>query len=236
MRMKNKQAEQIALKKKHKASLKASKRRREEPLLELPPPAVPERQTILIVCEGKNTEPSYFREFRLTSAQIVPVGAGCETIRVVERAIKEQEKRKCDQVWVVFDKDDFLAQDFNQAIVMAEGLNYGVAYSNQGFEYWLILHFEDHQGGPMHRDDYHHKLNSYLNVFNLFYDGKKSKVVTREIFDLLLGKDEKTDVPRIEQAIERAKKVYDHFDHDSPAKEESSTTVFRLVEEIQKFV
>ncbi len=36
-------------------------------------------------------------------------------------------------------------------------------------------------------------------------------------------------------AIKRAKRIYDLYDHSSPALEESSTTVFRLVEEILKF-
>jgi hypothetical protein len=122
MKMKDKRAEQIALKKQHIEALKASKRKRGEPVFEIPAPARPERATILIVCEGVNTEKSYFEQFRLSSAQIVPVGAGCETIRVVERAQKEQAKRNCDQVWVVFDKDDFSANDFNNAISMAGGL------------------------------------------------------------------------------------------------------------------
>ena len=61
MKMKNKNAEQVASKKQHKAGLKEAKRRREQPLLEVPPPTNPERQTILIVCEGINTEPAYFR-------------------------------------------------------------------------------------------------------------------------------------------------------------------------------
>ena len=47
----------------------------------------------------------------------------------------------------MFDKDDFSANDFNNAITIAESNNLGVAYSNQAFEYWIILHFDDHQGG-----------------------------------------------------------------------------------------
>ncbi|MGN6417310.1 MAG: RloB domain-containing protein [Pseudobacter sp.] len=35
--------------------------------------------------------------------------------------------------------------------------NIQIAYSNQAFEYWLILHFEDHQGGKIDRNDYHKK-------------------------------------------------------------------------------
>lgn len=59
MKMKNKKAEQIAAKKKHRESLKSN--RRKEITLERTEPSKLERPTILIVCEGENTEPSYFR-------------------------------------------------------------------------------------------------------------------------------------------------------------------------------
>lgn len=237
MKMKDKNAEQIVRKQEHKARLQASKRHQEEPVFELGPPTRLERPRILIVCEGMNTEPSYFRQFRLTSAEIVPLGAGCDTIRVVERAQNEYQKSNYDQVWVVFDKDDFPAQNFDNAVFMAEGLGFGVAYSNQAFEYWLILHFEDHQGAAMHRDDYDAKINGYLRPFGLQYDGKGSKIITSDIFNLLMGKDGKTGVQRIQRAIKRAERNYNWLtSHSSPATEESSTTVFRLVEEILKYV
>lgn len=234
--MKNKKADQIARKRQHRAELKAAKPGREEPVLEITQPTRLEKQRILIVCEGANTEPSYFRQFQLTFADILPLGAGCDTIRVVERAREEQQKGKYDQVWVVFDKDDFSANNFNSAIFMAEALGFGIAYSNQAFEYWLILHFEDHQGGGMHRDDYHDKLNEHLKAFELYYDGRESKIITREMFDVLLANDPQTDMPRMQLALRRAKRVYDLYTHNSPAEEESSTTVFKLVDEILKYL
>lgn len=235
MKMKNKEADQNDRRKRHKAEISAAKKRkRGEPTFELDENYNEERQRILIVCEGENTEPSYFRQFRLTSGQIVAVGAGCETIRVVERAEEESRKEQYDQIWVVFDKDDFDAQDFNAAIVRAKNNGFGVAYSNQAFEYWLVLHFDDHQGGGMHRDEYEGKINEHLLKYGLFYDGKESKIVTEGIFDLLLAYEPKSNTRRIHLAIRRAKRIFDSYDHYSPAKEESSTAVFLLVEEILK--
>ena len=72
--MKNKNANQIATKLAHKESLKT--KRRAEPLLERAEAKILEKPTILIVCEGENTEPSYFRQFKLSSATIKPVGEG----------------------------------------------------------------------------------------------------------------------------------------------------------------
>lgn len=234
MRMKDKKAEQIADKQRHKEQQKAS--RRTETNLERPVAKLIEKQLILIVCEGKNTETTYFNQFRLSSATIEPVGEGYNTTSLVSRAITLANKKKYDQVWCVFDKDDFKHDDFNNAIILAEANHCGVAYSNQSFEYWLILHFDDHQGGGMHRNNYNNKINKLLKPFGVTYDGKSSKTVTEDFFELLDGKDKKTNKKRIELAMTRAKRNFDLLDHKNPAKEESSTTVFRLAEELLKYL
>lgn len=234
MKMKDKKAEQIASKQRHKEQLKIN--RRIEPTFERPEPKLSEKPTILIVCEGRNTEPSYFKQFRLSSATIKPVGEGYNTISLVNRAMQIASQGVYEQVWCVFDKDSFDDIDFNNAISVAEANNFGVAYSNQAFEYWIILHFDDHQGSGMYRDEYEGKINKLLQPYNLTYDGKSSKIITEPIFELLDGIDEKTRKERKVLAITRAKRNYNNFNHSNPAKEESSTTVFKLVEELLKYV
>jgi hypothetical protein len=234
MKSKDKKAEQIRLKRRHKEQLKTN--RRMEPAIERAEPRLSVKPAILIVCEGENTEPSYFKHFRLSSATIKSVGEGYNTVSLVNRAVQIANQGTYEQVWCVFDKDDFPDQDFNNAILMAGANNFGVAYSNQAFEYWIILHFDDHQGGGMHRDNYDKKINKLLKPFQLTYDGKKSKLITEHMFDLLVGIDEKTKKERQRLAIERASRNYNQFDHSNPAAEESSTTVFRLVEELLKYV
>jgi hypothetical protein len=237
--MKNKRLEQIALKKLHKDALK--KDRRKEPSLERTDLKINERPTILIVCEGRNTEPSYFRQFKLSSATIKAVGEGYNTLSLVKRAMQLSKERSYDQVWCVFDADPKLdnpkqAKNFNDAIILAEKQNFGVAYSNQAFEYWIILHLSDHQGGGMNRSDYNDKINQLLKPFGLIYKGEEDKLITEEIFEVLDGIDEKTNSERKHLAISRAVSNYNRFDHTNPSSEESSTTVFRLVEEILKYV
>jgi hypothetical protein len=232
MKMKDKKAEQITLRQRHKEQLKAN--RRAEPTFERVEPKLAEKPTILIICEGENTEPSYFKQFRLSSATIKPVGEGYNTTSLVNRAIQIASQGTYEQVWCVFDKDDFSDVDFNNAISIAEANNFGVAYSNQAFEYWIILHFNDHQGGGMHRDDYGSKINKLLKPYSLTYDYTKNKVITEDIFELLDGIDEKTQKERKTLAIDRAKRYYNEFEHSNPANEESSTTVFKLVEELLK--
>jgi hypothetical protein len=229
MKMKDKKAEQKKRKEAHKKRLlRAKKRRRSAPDLSRAEPSKPEKANILIVCEGEVTEPSYFQQFRLSSATIKAVGEGYNTVTLVQRAIELSNEGEYDQVWCVFDKDDFPAQDFNNAIQIAAASDLKVAYSNQAFEYWLILHFDDHQGGGMHRNQYCAKINDCLKVFGINYDCK-GKRISDDLFELMLAEGRQQD------AIQRAKRNYDRLDHHSPASEESSTTVFRLVEEMLKY-
>jgi hypothetical protein len=233
MKMKNKkQAEQIAAKQKHRRSKPNLERRSAYRIV---------KPTILIVCEGKNTEPSYFKQFRLSSAKVKSIGEGYNTTSLVERAYELSQLGNYDQVWCVFDADPKpdnpnQEQNFNEAIKMAEKNNFGIAYSNQAFEYWLILHFDDHQGARMHRNRYNEKLNKLLKPFKVEYDGNGSKVVEEDLFELLEGIDKKTNLRRVDIAIVRAERNYNRFDHTNPAKEESSTTVFRLVKELLEYV
>jgi len=184
------------------------------------------KQTFLIVCEGEVTEPEYFNSFRLTSANVHAVGKGLNTLSLVNEAIKirKQEKLKSktyDQYWVVFDKDDFPDKDFNDAIKLAEANGFNVAYSNQAFEYWFLLHFNLYQG-LLHRDRYEEMLSKLLG----FKYTKASGEIARMFSQLF---------PKTETAISNAQKVMDAHRGKNPAKAESSTTVFRLVEELLKF-
>lgn len=217
MKMKDKKAEQKAAKQKHREQLKAQ--RRKEPNLERPVAELTEKPSILIVCEGENTETSYFNQFRVTSAKVKSVGEGYNTISLVNRARALSQQGNYDQVWCVFDKDDFNDTDFNSAIQIAVANNFGVAYSNQSFEYWLILHFNDHQGGGMHRDSYNDKINEHLKPFKVTYDGNGTKLIEEDFFELLDGIDDKTSRKRAELAIDRAERNFNHFDHTNPARE-----------------
>jgi len=234
MKMKSKKEKDIEARKKHREQLK--KDRRSSLSLERNIPSLIEKPTILIVCEGENTEPSYFNKFKLSSATVKPIGEGYNTVSLVNRAIYLSTIKSYDQVWCVFDKDDFPDNDFNNAITLAKANNFKLAYSNQAFEYWLILHFIDHQGGGMHRNDYDKKINTLIKPFNVSFDGKKSKLIEEDFFELLDGYDAKTGNKRVDLAISRAQRNYRTQVHSNPFQVESTTTVFKLVQEILKYV
>ena len=185
------------------------------------------KQTFLIVCEGEVTEPEYFNSFRLTSANVKAIGKGMNTISLVREAIairdiEKRRNRNYDQCWVVFDKDDFSDSDFNGAIQMAQANGFHVAYSNQAFEFWFLLHFNLYQGA-IHRNRYAEILTHLLG-----FKYGKTKGDSVRVFNVIY--------PRTRMAIDNAKSVLKTFDGGNPAKDESSTTVHQLVDQLLQFI
>lgn len=245
----DRQKEKAAIHKKNLAAAKA--RRRQAPSLERAVPTLEIKPTILIYCEGKNTEPSYFNKFKVSSATVQAFGEGKNTLSLVESAIKLRDDAKAcghpyEQVWCVFDADPKpdnpkQLENFNAAVALAKQNNLHCAYSNQAFEYWLILHFEDHQGGAMPRTDYDAKLNAYLKPYGVVYDGKGSKIVTKEFFDILfeqvrISKDN-IIITRYDEAVKRAYRNYNNHsdDHANPGSEESSTLIYLLTDLLKRY-
>ena len=76
-------------------------------------------------------------------------------IDITEQIVKKA-KIMYQNVWVVFDKDDF--DDFDKAIQTANSKGYQVAWSNQSFEYWIYLHFY-YSNAALHRNQWIKKLN-----------------------------------------------------------------------------
>ena len=232
MKMKNKQVEKMVRRKAQNQSLSEKKYIANKLDLKRTKPIIEKKQSFLIVCEGKNTEPDYFRNFKIKTATIKTVGLGYNTLSLVNRAEELRKQGNYDQVWCVFDKDDFL--DFDEAIQKAAKLGFKTAWSNQAFEYWLLLHFEDHQGGGMNRKLYYDKINTYLKPFDVVYD-EDSKNITDEIFFILKAQEIKTNISREDLAIKRAKRNLKFHEDETPKNSESCTTVFQLVEEILKY-
>ena len=51
----------------------------------------------------------------------------------------------------------------------------------------------------MHRDDYDDRINKLIKPFKVFYDGKKSKMIDEDFFELLDGFDKKTRCKQTKQ-------------------------------------
>jgi len=119
-------------------------------------PQLTPRARILIVCEGKVTEPTYFEEMaRQERARVEVVVKGHSGVpkTIVERAVQLKKEAdnvakhekddflKYDEVWCVFDIDEH--PNIPDAIQQAKAHGLGLAISNPCFELWVLLHFQD---------------------------------------------------------------------------------------------
>jgi hypothetical protein len=202
----------------------------------------PKANSFLIVTEGEKTEPLYFKGLqKLIKEKIggmvevieVPVidihGEGSSTGKLIEIAesIVKEAKIIYQNVWVVFDKDDF--EDFDQAINDGRDKDYKIAWSNQSFEYWLYLHF-DYSDSALHRDDWNEKLNEIFKRYHLG-NGSYQKNY-EEIYRLVDSFD------GVNTAIKNAKRRMAGFRDgiDKPSEFDPGTTVYELVLALKRYL
>jgi hypothetical protein len=190
-----------------------------------------ERERFLIVCEGEKTEPNYFKSFASSLPphiiEVLILGEGKNTLSLVETAIEVKDRHAggdhpFDHVWVVFDRDSFQADDFDNAIHKTEAAEVNCAWSNEAFEIWFILHFEYRNTG-MNRDQYKTKLSTILD--------RPYKKNDEEIYLILSEHGDQL------MAIAWAKKLHEDFLERkiAPSKSNPCTTVYLLVEKLNQF-
>lgn len=130
------------------------------------------RKSILIVCEGQNTEPTYFRTLvkalRLdTTVEVHVIGKTKHTdpSGLLEDAIQLEKKRQEDhlasivlrpyeEIWLVFDTEwRGKHPNLKQAVNEITGKGYKVAISSPSFETWFLLHDRPTPPGCARCDD-----------------------------------------------------------------------------------
>lgn len=203
---------------------------------------MPKANSFLIVTEGERTEPLYFKGIQklikdkiggMVEVVQVPVidvhGEGCATgklIEITERIVKEANIIY-QNVWVVFDKDDF--EDFDQAIKDGEDKGYKIAWSNQSFEYWLYLHF--HYGdSALHRDVWNEKLDVIFKQYHLG-NGTYQKNY-EDIYNMV------NSIDGVNTAIKNAKRRMATFRNgiNKPSEYDPGTMVYKLVQELKVYL
>ena len=173
----------------------------------------PKANSYLIVTEGERTEPLYLMGMR-------------KLIEITEQIVKDA-KIMYQNIWVVFDKDDF--KDFDQAIKDGIEKGYKIAWSNQSFEYWLYLHF-NYSDSALHRNEWNKKLDQIFKELNLG-EGRYRKNY-EDIYNIVNVDD------RVDLAIKNAKRRMSGFDERrcKPSAYDPGTMVYKLVEELKKFI
>jgi len=183
---------------------------------------------VLIVTEGKKTEPIYFSEllkrYRLSNANIEVVGEGADPSTVVRRALqlKRQERRlgdSYDRVYCVFDRNGH--HNFKAASDKALQNGLRLARSWPCFEYWLLLHFGYvrkpfvRSGGRSACEKCTQELRQHVEAYDK---------ATYGVFDLLST--------RLDAAMARAKRAM--MDAIATQEDNPSTEVHQLIGYLQK--
>lgn len=117
---------------------------------------LPPRKRYLICTEGKS-EAIYFAHYKsFTGPVVISLDKSDHKVSLVKKTIEERNIRiqtgdfdeEIDEVWVVLDRDADPSNrldksHFNQALNLAEKNGVFIAYSNDAFELWFILHYQD---------------------------------------------------------------------------------------------
>ena len=179
------------------------------------------------------TEPNYFNHFKnFVPKNLVETinvhGEGDNTVNIVRKAISLREIRKknvllpdYDEVWAVYDKDDFPANRFNTAVRLAAQNNIESGHSNQSFELWYILHFQFLQNA-LHRRDY---ITILSRILKFTYQKNDLNVIK-----VLFNKG------NVRQAIEWAKELDENSTGTSFANSCPTTKVYVLVERLLDYI
>lgn len=215
--------------------------------------------TFIIFCEDEVSEPVYFKYFETPLIKINPVEGQKSKIENVVKAISHCVDQKLMkvidgvstlisddiQVWCVFDRDANANETtntanilFNEAIETAKNRGFKVAWSNDSFELWILLHFMDIDPDLPEsklRVTYYDNLteffknvpkpNEYLkNVLKAAGFNYKKHLKSRKNFRNIV-RDEM--IHRTQDAIDRAKVLEEY--HSNANKENHEKNPYTLV-------
>lgn len=214
--------------KKEQAKLNEKMKKKKKVVLDDIPPYT------FIVSEGIKTEVAYMSGFasainekysNFTTGERIKVkgtGKNCQILLRYARKAVEEEMPQATIVWLMYDKDDFLLDNFDNTQFSAEqrldSRRFKVAWSNESLELWFVLHFQD-LSANVGRD-------KYIKILENCCSYRKNDP---NLFELMKA--------NTEMAINRAKKQYNAYSKDiPPSRRCPATKVFELVEELGKYL
>jgi hypothetical protein len=223
--------------------------------------------TFIIFCEDEVSEPIYFKYFETTLIKVNPIKNQKSKMDNVFNAIlhcKEQGlmdskeglfylKGEDTQAWCVFDRDietsDAEIQrghiSFDESIETGTTKGFRIAWSNDAFELWILLHFEDidiEDIANKKRDKYYNRLTEiFMSLHNsnedlikaLLYQSfnyKQSLKSERNFRSIVRSEI----VGRTADAIRRSKEIEAFHNADQKPNHEKTpcTLIHHLVEEL----
>ncbi len=186
------------------------------------------RRRVLIYCEDSKSSADYLKCFPLDKqrVEVKVVGTGMNTDSLVKAAIEAKEDarnkgKSYSQIWCVFDRDNFPLKNYALAFELAASNTIKLAWTNEAFELWYLLHF-DYVDSALSRADYGKKLAQRGLRYKKTDQGFYGKIKERQ-----------------DTAIMNAKKLERYWNEAGrkfPERENPSTNIHRLVEFLNEFV
>ena len=191
----------------------------------------------LIVSEGTETEPPYFKSMGEIINRNYPdrihihvEGKGDNTMSLYSKAkhLAEGSTNGYRHVWVVFDTDDFPASHIDETARLCEAdsnaeTTYHAIWSNQCVELWFLLHFSFMQS-DLHRSEYWPKLTSLLKSLGEGEYKKNRKDMYRILY------------PYMETAISNAEKLEQINAGKTPSKSAPGTMIHTLIKKLKPYL
>ena len=207
-----------------------------------PSKEIPIARNVLFLYCGEQTEKNYFEHYlRLIEknwkkiagqvthfswkGQVIPYDP-MGMAQKAERILNEEER--FSDVFVVFDRDDFPNDNFDNTVTKLlhlsdEDKKVWPLWSNECIELWFLLHFEYYNVNSQ-RKQYFHKLGEYL--------GSHYKKNDEKIAQNILAAG-----GRLEDAMKFAKKLHDRYNEGTPySKRCPDTAVDDFFEEFQDYI
>ena len=223
--------------------------------------------TFIIFCEDEVSEPIYFKFFETDKIKVNPIKKQDSKITNVLKAICYCEDNglmqkingllclgdENTQVWCVYDRDIEDSDEkirignvsFDEAIETARDKGFKVAWSNDAFELWILLHFEDVDvSNPIYKN----RISYYNRLTEIF---KNLPNPNQDLLDALKHKTfsykqdlkhennfrnivRKEIVNRTNLAVERSKKLEHYFEqlHFSNHEKSPCTLIHHLTDEL----
>lgn len=213
--------------------------------------------TFIIFCEDRVSEPIYLRYF---GTEKIKINLITEQKSMMENVLKAIHHCKINelfeegvQVWCVYDRDkggdaeriSFENTVFDTSISTANSYGIKVAWSNDAFELWVLLHFEDVDVADIstkERITYYDRLTEIfkgikapnddlikvLKRTDFYY---KTHLKSEENFRNIVRSE---IIPKTKDAIARAKLLENHFNKTSLPNHEKApcTMMHHLLEEL----
>lgn len=210
---------------------------------------------IVIICEGKDTETTYFENFnsKYTKVDIRIVdkgskgknkGKATDPENLIKKAVMIKntcynlEEKDGDRVWCIFDVDinynnnnaiQSKIDEIQKAKILSDKNRIRLGISNPCFELWYLLHFEYTTANLKNYDEVKERLDKYIKNYD------KNKNVYNELKDFL--KDAVTRAQKLkahheslEKKLPYGEKEYTKLTSDSIVKSNPYTNIFDLIE------